>query len=76
MLWWRCYNDHVFAAPPVDAGNEMSCPVLISEGVEEGQVCGTYFIYSAFQSEEAARNGRPMAGPERWAPWARGDENE
>jgi hypothetical protein len=66
MLWWRCCWGHVFTAPPVAAGEAMSCPVEDGEGP-----CGTFFLYMPFASAEMARRGELPPGPERWAPWAR-----
>jgi hypothetical protein len=68
MLWWRCYQDHVFAAPAVPPGEEMSCPAVDEES---GESCGTSFIFAPFATEDEARHSPPKSGPERWAPWAR-----
>jgi hypothetical protein len=66
MLWWRCCWGHVFTAPPVADGDEMTCP-----GEDDGGSCGTSFIFMPFLSAESARRGQHPPGQEKWAPWAR-----
>ena len=71
VQWWLCCWGHVFPHPLVGEAEEISCP---SPDGESG-VCGTFFIYAPFDTEEAARaaltNGIPRSAGKRWAPWAR-----
>lgn len=49
--WWVCCWGHVFSHPPVGEGEEISCP-----GPDEASgVCGTFFIYEPYESEQDAR---------------------
>jgi hypothetical protein len=70
--WWVCCWGHVFRHPPVGEGEEIACP-----GPDEADVCGTYFIFEPFATEQDALDALVDQGDEsldrrplRWAPWA------
>lgn len=68
VQWWLCCWGHIFPNPPVAEGDELSCP-----WVDDGEVCGTVFIYAPFDTERAARADLDSSVPRRlgkkWAHW-------